>query len=116
MTAIAVQSCPHDVRNLKEIFIALDTNGDGSLSFREIEEGLKRLHICNKEQIMAHLREVDTDLSGSIDYTEFLAATMDPSQNLRRKYLRAAFDMFDTDGSGSIDYREASKFLSGGDR
>jgi len=116
LTAIAIQSSPDDVRNLKEIFMSLDTNGDGSLSFREIEDGLRRLALPNKEQILAHLRDADTDLSGSIDYTEFLAATMDPEQYLRPEYLQAAFDMFDTDGSGSIDVKEATKFFTGGDR
>ena len=40
-TAIAVQAGPDDIKHLKEIFLAIDKNGDGSLSFAEIEEGLK---------------------------------------------------------------------------
>ena len=41
MTAIAVQAGPDDIRDLKDIFLAIDKNGDGTLSFEEIEEGLK---------------------------------------------------------------------------
>ena len=33
MTAIAVQAGPDDIKELKEIFLAIDVNGDGSLSF-----------------------------------------------------------------------------------
>lgn len=40
MTAIAVQASPDDIKDLKEIFLAIDKNGDGTLSFLEIEEGL----------------------------------------------------------------------------
>jgi len=45
MTAIAVQAGPDDIHELKEAFMAIDKNGDGSLSFEEIEEGLKRLKL-----------------------------------------------------------------------
>ncbi len=49
MTAIAVQAGPDDIKHLKEIFLAIDKNGDGSLSFQEIEEGLKQLKIANAD-------------------------------------------------------------------
>ncbi len=62
---------------MKEIFLAIDKNGDGSLSFEEIEEGLKRLKINDWEQILENLKEADTDKSGTVDYTEFIAATLD---------------------------------------
>lgn len=76
MTAIAVQAGPDDIKELKEIFLAIDKNGDGTLTFEEIEEGLKRLKIEGWEIILENLREADTDKSGTIDYTEFIAATL----------------------------------------
>ena len=113
MTAIAVQAGPDDIRNLKEIFMALDKNGDGSLSLTEIDEGLTQLKLENKEDLMQVLREADTDNSGEIDYTEFIAATLDSQVYLKEEYLMAAFQMFDTDGSGSIDNDEVIKLLQG---
>ena len=77
MTAIAVQANPDDIKELKEIFLAIDKNGDGTLSFFEIEEGLKKLEIPEWEAILQNLKEADTDQSGTIDYTEFIAATLD---------------------------------------
>ena len=57
--------------------MAMDVNGDGSLSFNEIEEGLKRLKVKNVDELLECLKAADTDGSGSIDYTEFIAATLD---------------------------------------
>lgn len=77
LTAIAVQAGPDDIKNLKQIFMAIDKNGDGTLSFQEIEEGLSQLKLDNKEELLECLKAADTDHSGQIDYTEFIAATLD---------------------------------------
>jgi calcium-dependent protein kinase len=61
------------------------------------------------------LKGADTDASGSIDYTEFLAATMDAQIYMRDDYLRNAFDMFDKDKSGKIDKNEITSLLQGED-
>lgn len=113
MTAIAVQAGPDDIRNLKEIFLAMDIDGNGTLSFEEIEDGLKRLNIDDWEIILENLKAADTDRSGQIDYTEFIAATLDSQIYLKDEYLKAAFDMFDKDGSGQIDNNEVVELLSG---
>lgn len=57
----------------------------------------------------------DTDGSGEINYTEFLAATMDANIFMREDYLRTAFNMFDKDNSGKIDNEEVIALLSGED-
>ena len=113
MTAIAVQASPDDIRDLKETFMALDKNGDGTITFEELKSGLG--HKENADTLIELLKGADTDKSGSIDYTEFLAATMDAQIYLRDDYLRTAFDMFDTDGSGKIDKQELIGILSGDD-
>jgi len=64
MTAIAVQAGPDDISNLKDIFLAMDSNGDGTLSFEEIEKGLKKLGIADWEHILENLKQADTDKSG----------------------------------------------------
>lgn len=45
---------------------------------------------------------IDTDGSGKIDYTEFLAATMEKSMYMKEEKLHNAFRMFDLDGNGKI--------------
>ena len=95
------------------MFQALDVNGDGSISLDELKEGLGQKE--NGETLYNLLKAADTDKSGQIDYTEFLAATMDARTYLRNDYLRTAFDIFDKDGSGKIDASEIVQILGSGE-
>ena len=69
--------------------MCLDVNGDGSLTFEELRQGLKDKE--NGEALMELMKSADTDGSGEINYTEFLAATMDAKLFMREEYLRTAF-------------------------
>ena len=56
--------------------------------------------------------QADIDNSGTIDYGEFLAATMHLNKMEREENLIAAFAYFDKDGSGYItidELQQASK-------
>lgn len=75
MTAIAVQTSPDDIKDLKETFKALDKDGSGTITIEELKAGLG--HKENSETLIELLKGADTDGSGSIDYTEFIAATLD---------------------------------------
>jgi calcium-dependent protein kinase len=49
---------------------------------------------------------VDTDKNGTIDYNEFLTATMDKEKLTSKINLELAFKSFDRDGSGKINLNE----------
>lgn len=57
------------------------------------------------------IANVDSDLGGTINYTEFLAATMNHKEYLSENKLKKAFDAFDVDGSGDIENAELAKIL-----
>ena len=59
------------------------------------------------------MRRVDTDGSGFIDYTEFVAATMNKKKLLSKANLETVFKAFDKDGSGSISTDELKTMLGG---
>lgn len=50
--------------------------------------------------------QADIDNSGTIDYGEFLAATLHMNKMEREENLLAAFSFFDKDGSGYITIDE----------
>lgn len=70
-----MQASPDDIKEIKQLFMSLDANGDGTLTLDEIQKGLKGMD--NAEQIMEMMKGADTDGSGEINYTEFIAATID---------------------------------------
>jgi calcium-dependent protein kinase len=113
LTAISVQASPDDIKELKTLFMSLDVNGDGSLTLEELKKGLAGKQ--NGEDLLAIMKGADTDNSGEINYTEFLAATIDANVFLREDYLRTAFNMFDKDRSGKIDNEEVIALLTGED-
>jgi len=102
-------------QHLLETFKALDTNGDGTLSREEILEGYRKT--MGEEEAEAEVNRimamVDLDKSGEIDYSEFIAATLDRKEMMSKDKLEAAFNMFDKDGSGEISADELKEVLGG---
>ena len=111
MTAMSVQVSPAEVKELSQLFKQLDSDGSGTLTLDELKKGLQGHE--NADNLIEILNGADTDGSGDINYSEFLAATMDEQIYLREDYLRTAFQMFDKDGSGKIDSQEVVALLSG---
>ena len=56
-------------------------------------------------------KEIDIDGNGSIDYTEFVMATMNEKNMMSNDKLMSAFKMFDKDGSGTISADEIRTVL-----
>ena len=67
LMAIAVQTDPADIQELKMMFEELDVNGDGNINFDELQKGLEGRE--NAENLMAVLKGADVDGSGTINYT-----------------------------------------------
>jgi len=112
---IAKELQEEQIQQLQEMFVSLDRNGDGKVTFQELEEGIARME---KPDIAANIREVahevDVNRSGSIDYSEFLAAALDRRQYEEEKVCWSAFHAFDRDGDGSINREELHMVLEVG--
>merc|ERR1719246_177004 len=89
----------------------MDHNSDGTLSIKELKEGLTEASVMLPIDINSLLEQVDTDGSGVVDYTEFLAATMDKKVYHQENVVWNAFKKFDLDNSGAIDRKELHQVL-----
>mmetsp|Transcript_75014 Transcript_75014/g.160675 ORF Transcript_75014/g.160675 Transcript_75014/m.160675 type:complete len:562 (-) Transcript_75014:105-1790(-) len=115
VTVIATQLSETRIEGLKSMFMGMDGNGDGTLSVAELKQGLAKAGIALPENLDRLLEEADTDGSGVVDYTEFLAATMDKKLYHQEDVVWLAFKKFDLDGSGTIDKQELRKVLGNDD-
>ena len=99
--------------DLLELFQQFDTNGDGVLSKQEILNGYKQLMPFDdaEKEVERIMNEVDIDKSGTIDYNEFVLATINKQKLLNKEKLEATFKMFDKDGSGTITADEIKSVL-----
>jgi len=114
LQVIASQLNEIQIKALRDIFMALDDNSDGLLTATETGEGLEKAKPKDiPADLQQILQDVDSDGSGVIDYTEFLAATLDKCMFAERDVCWAAFRVFDIDGDGVITKEELKKVLQG---
>jgi len=110
---IASRLSENEINNLKDIFKAFDKNNDGQIGYNEFEQGLKLLKsdVIKENEINSYFSSIDTDKNGKIDYTEFLASTLEKKLFLKEERLYEAFSAFDTDHNGKITKDELLKVL-----
>ena len=112
LTYIASRLNDNEVKSLKEIFENLDINKDGTLTLDEMKKGLHQLKDKNIDiDVKSIFKGIDTDSSGRIDYTEFLASSINQKEFLRQERLNEAFMMLDKKGTGKISKEEIKKAL-----
>lgn len=115
LNIIAGQMSESDIADLRETFKALDVNSDGFLTVTELRDGIEKAHLRRPLlDLDAVVEGVDADGSGLIDYTEFLAGTLDKRVYLQRDVCFSAFAVFDQDGDGKITLDELKQILENG--
>ena len=106
------------MRQIKELYHALDVDGDGTLTPDEIKEGLERLGRDDSAIIYQILLEADEDGSGDVDFDEFLAALQ--GKNLFGKTVKPdaqvalinkLWPKYNIDPSGELDYNKSKSFI-----
>ncbi|PON98383.1 Calcium dependent protein kinase [Trema orientale] len=110
LRVIAENLSDEEIAGLKEMFRMIDTDNSGQITFEELKIGLKSFGANLNESEIHHLMQAaDVDNSGTIDYGEFIAATLHLNKVDKEDHLVAAFSYFDRDGSGYITQDELQR-------
>ena len=101
-----------------KVFKALDTNGDGTLSKDELLKGFKEVAPFGykEEDIDQIMKAADSNGNGVIDYSEFVAATIQRRAIMENNRLEEIFKYFDKDGSGAITMDEIKELFNPGQK
>ncbi|XP_074263761.1 calcium-dependent protein kinase 29-like [Silene latifolia] len=96
-----------EIKGLKQMFNNIDTDRSGTITLEELKAGLARLGSRLTEPEIQQLMEAaDVDNNGSIDYMEFITATMHRHRLDKEENLQKTFLYFDKDNSGYITKEE----------
>lgn len=97
------------VKNLKCIFKELDQDNNGTLSYDELKQGFNEYYGINTISEMEFkkiMEAIDINKNDSIEYEEFLAATINQKMLLSDKNLQLAFNSYDTDNAKMLSSNE----------
>lgn len=101
------------LEELEVVFNKFDANGDGKISSSELRSIMCSIgQSVSDDEILAMIREVDSDGDGFIDLGEFIELNtkgIDSDEVLVN--LREAFSVYDIDGNGSISADELMEIM-----
>lgn len=89
-------------RQSREMFMNLDTDGDGFVSLEELAQHFGSTSVDEKDFLSVD----DTDEVRGFSYTEFLAATMNKRQCVQQNVVKAAYSVFDANGDEMLTLDE----------
>lgn len=102
------------VRDYRNLFNEFDLNGDGELSYDELEKCLSTIMSSSdaKKEVDRIVKVIDSDKNGFITSSEFIRASIDPKTVLTDENLISVYNIFDKDRSGKISYDEIANVIA----
>lgn len=97
-----------DVVAEKKLFEQIDKNKDGYITVKELQELQNTKSGIDIKNI---LMSIDMDKNGAINYSEFIAATMNDLITKDAKKIQSAFKFFDKDSNGFIETSDIKSIL-----
>eukprot|EP00798_Chlamydomonas_sp_ICE-L_P004948 gene4948-34724_t len=113
LKVIARSLPPAELRGVREMFEAIDEDNSGTITVDELREGLRKKGAqLALDEVAKIVDGLDVDGNNTIDYEEFLAATLHMNKLNREETMMEAFKYFDKDGSGHITKEELAEALA----
>ncbi|XP_028794261.1 calcium-dependent protein kinase 29 [Neltuma alba] len=113
LKVIAQNLSEEEIKGLKQMFRNMDTDNSGTITLEELRAGLSKLGSkLNESEIRQLMDAADVDKNGTIDYYEFITATMHRHRLEKEENLFKAFQYFDKDNSGYITREELRQALT----
>ena len=117
LNVIASELTEAEIGDLRKLFDEIDTDHSGTLELSELERALANTHGTVRDQIQQLMHGIDLDENQSIDYHEFLAATMQRNEYMKEERIQKAFDHFaqlDANGDpNQIEFQTLVEILGG---
>lgn len=101
---IAHKSSSQEIGILRKAFKRYDTDKNGTITYPHFRQCMKK-YGYNNQYVEFLFQSVDLDGTGTIKYTEFLAATIESTGLVTEERVAEAFDRLDSDDSGFISFQ-----------
>ena len=110
---IVSQLNEEDTIQEKFLFLNIDFDCIGNLNYEDIRKNLKNTGNATPEDINKAIKALDIDDNGTIEFTEFLAGTVNKEIYQQDQRISDAFRFFDVALSGRISAKCLKEILGG---
>ena len=111
---LATISKENEILKLKQAFSVIDKDNSGEIEYSEIPAIFEKMGIKPKEgEIETVWSSLDFHQDGKINYTEFLAATLNSVDFAKEERLWSVFQYFDPEDTGYITADSVIEALRG---
>uniref|UniRef100_A0A7S1ZH63 Calmodulin n=1 Tax=Trieres chinensis TaxID=1514140 RepID=A0A7S1ZH63_TRICV len=110
LMVVSHKSTSGEIGFLHNVFRSFDSQQEGHITFPDFKEGLNNCGY-NEEELVEMFLGADLDGTGVLNYTEFLASTIEAQGTISEQRLADAFDRLDSDDSGYISKENLREFL-----